>query len=158
MPLCPSDPPEMETGRLPRRAEELIPHSGPMCVIDELVRVGEKCSEAVVTIKGNSPFLRKDGTLEECLFVEMIAQAIAARSGFEISDEKRKTQSGYLLGIRNLKVTGTARAGDTLRIEVCKSAQYGDFCVIEGSVFRGAEVLACGEIKVVQIFEGKAHE
>ena len=142
---------------LPRRAEELMPHSGPMCVIDELVTVSENFAEASVTIKPSSPFVRADGTIEECVFVEMIAQAIAARSGFDLSDEKLKKQKGYLLGVKNMKVTGSARAGDKLRVRVSKTGQYGDFSIIDGTVTKGENILAQGEIKVVQIIEEDTH-
>lgn len=138
---------------LPRRAEELMPHSGLMCMIDELVAVSEDFAETVVTIKLNNPFLRADGTIEECVFIEMIAQSIAARSGFDLTAEKLKTQKGYLLGIKNMKVLGSARVGDELRIRVSKTGQYGDFSIIEGHVFKADSLLAQGEIKVVQIIE-----
>jgi len=140
-------------GSVPRRAEELMPHSSPMCVIDALTVVAEDFAEATVTIKPDSPFTRADGTLEECVFTEMIAQAIAARSGFDLTEEKLKKQKGYLLGVKNMKILGSARVGDALRIRVSKSGQYGDFSIIEGQVFKGEQVLARGEIKVVQIIE-----
>ncbi len=138
---------------LPRRAEELMPHSGPMCMIDELVTVSENFAETTVTIRSDNPFARADGTLEECVFIEMIAQSIAARSGFDLTEEKLKTQKGYLLGIKNIKVVCSARIGDELRIRVSKTGQYGDFSIIEGQVFKGQCLLAQGEIKVVQIIE-----
>ncbi len=140
-------------GPLPRRAEELMPHSGPMCVIDLLTIVSEDFAEASVVLKPSSPFIRADGSIEECVFIEMIAQAIAARSGLDLTAEKLKTQKGYLLGVKNMKIVGTARVGDTLRVKVCKTGQYGDFSIIEGSVLNGEHVLAQGEIKVVQIIE-----
>ncbi len=138
-------------GLLPRRAEELMPHSGRMCVIDQLVAVSADFAETSVTIKPDSPFARADGMLEACVFVEMIAQSIAARSGFDLSEEKLKNQKGYLLGIKNMKITGSARTGETLKIKVSKTGQYGDFSIIEGLVMNGETVLAQGEIKVVQI-------
>ena len=138
---------------LPRRAEELMPHSDRMRVIDELVTVSEDFAETSVTIKQDSPFLRADGTLEECVFIEMIAQSIAARSGFDLNEDKLKNQKGYLLGIKKMKFEGFAKAGDSLRVKVSKSGQYGDFSIIEGQVFKGDQVLAYGEIKVVQIFD-----
>ncbi len=138
---------------LPRRAEELMPHSGSMCVIDKLITVSEDFAETILTIKPNSPFVRLDGTVEECVFIEMIAQSMAARSGFDLTAEKLKKQKGYLLGIKNMKITGAAKAGDTLKVKVSKSGQYGDFSIIEGTVFNGEKILAQGEIKVVQIIE-----
>ena len=156
MPICRNDVVTSAGESLPKRAEELIPHSGPMCVIDDLTAVGERTAEAVVTVREDSPFLRRDGTMEESVFVEMIAQTIAAGSGFEVSAGDRESQSGYLLGIREMKIMGCARAGDTLKIQAFKYAEYGAFGVIQGSVLRGDEVLARGEIKVIQIFDNKS--
>lgn len=143
------------SGSLPRKAEEFIPHAGPMCVLDDLISVKDGVAEATATIRESSPFVRRDGTLEESIFVEMIAQAIAAGSGFELTEEQRKSQEGYLLGIKSMKIMGTARVGDTLKIKAFKYAQYGDFGVIEGTVLRGEQILAHGEIKVIQILEEK---
>jgi len=47
----------------------------------------------------------------------MIAQTIAAASGFELPTAERKTFEGYLLGVRALKILCTARVGDVLRIK-----------------------------------------
>ena len=86
----------------------------------------------------------------------MIAQTIAAGNGFGLTEEQRKTQQGYLLGVKNMKISGAARVGETLKIRAYKYAQYGDFGVIEGTVSRDGEVLAGAEIKVVQTFENKS--
>jgi 3-hydroxyacyl-[acyl-carrier-protein] dehydratase len=142
----------------PKKAADFMPHSGLMCVIDDLLSAGGGKAEASVVIRPGSPFLREDGTVDETVFVEMIAQTIAAGNGHELSDEKLKTRQGYLLGIKNVKITGTARAGDTLRIKAHKYAEFGDFGIIEGAVFRGEEILASGEIKVFQSFDGKPSE
>jgi len=135
---------------LPVKASGYIPHGGEMCVIDDLVSVREGVGEAIVTVRSSSPFVRADGTLEECLYVEMIAQTMAAAWGFELPSGERKTLEGYLLGIRSLKIEGTACIGDCLRIYAHKFAEFGDFSVVEGTVKRGSEVLAEGEIKVFQ--------
>lgn len=142
--------------RLPQSAQKFIPHSGRMCVIGDLLEVIDDSAVAEALVQADSPFLRQDGTLEECIFVEMIAQTTAAGNGFKISAEKRKTQKGYLLGAKKLKIHGTARLGDRLKIKTHKSAGFGDFGIIEGSVMRGEEILAEGEIKVVQFFEENA--
>ena len=143
--------PEDFAGRLPRRAEGLMPHSGPMCMIDEITVISEDFAETSATVKADSPFLRRDGTIEDCIFVEMIAQSMAARSGFDLTEEKLKNQKGYLLGIKKMKISGTARAGDKLRIRFSKTGQYGDFTIIEGIVFKGETILAQGELKVIQM-------
>ena len=139
----------------PKKAADFIPHSGLMCMVDDLLSVREGIAVATAVIQENNPFVRKDGTVEEAVFVEMIAQTIAAGSGYELSEEKRRTHQGYLLGIKNIKILGTARAGETLRIKAYKYAQFGDFGIIEGTVFRGEEIIAYGEIKVFQTFDKK---
>ncbi len=151
MPLCPSNLQDA----WPKKAADFIPHSRLMLMVDDLMSVIDKTAETKTVIGKDHPFVRPDGTLEECVFVEMIAQTIAAGSGHDLTEEKRKTQQGYLLGIKNMKISGTARVGDTLKTTAFKSAQFGDFGIIEGKVTRGEEVLACGEIKVVQTFDAK---
>lgn len=139
-----------QVGDLPVKASAYIPHCREMCVIDDLIEVGKGSAQAEVTVRGDSPFVRLDGSVEECLFVEMIAQTIAAAAGFELPLAERKTLEGYLLGVRALKISCSARVGDVLRIKASKSAEFGDFSMIEGSVSRGTQVLAQGEIKVFQ--------
>ncbi len=155
MPLCPT-PNSLE--QWPKKAEDFIPHSGLMCVVDDLVSVVNKIAETTAVIKKGNPFAREDGTVEEAIFVEMIAQSIAAGSGYELTEEQRSTQQGYLLGIKNMKIMGTAHVGNTLRVKAFRTAQFGDFGIIEGTVSRGDEVLASGEIKVVQMFDAKPAE
>ena len=142
----------------PKRAADYIPHSGLMCVIEDLIFVGGGIAEAIAVIRDTNPFLSADGMLEQVIYVEMIAQTIAAGSGYELTEEKRKTQEGYLLGIKNVKVFGGARLGDVLRIKAHKHAEYAGFGIIEGAVFRGDEMLASGEIKVFQTFKNNPVE
>lgn len=150
MPLCPN----RET--LPQKAEKYIPHSGLMCVVDLLLSKQGDAAETTAVVRADSPFARPDGTVEESVFIEMIAQSIAAGSGFDLTEEQRRTQRGYLLGIKQMKIKGEARVGETLNVKAVKSAQFGDFGIIEGTVLRGMEVLAEGEIKVVQLLESQS--
>jgi len=68
-----------DSERLPKRAEDLIPHGGPMCVIDALTFAGEKSAESRVTVREGSPFLRRDGTVEETVFVTRPKRSAKAR-------------------------------------------------------------------------------
>lgn len=137
----------------PKKAADYMPHSGLMCVIDDLVFSGGGAAEAAAVVCEASPFLRADGTVEEAVFVEMIAQTIASGNGHDLSEEKRKIRQGYLLGVKNLKITGIAKVGDTLRIKAKKTAQFGDFGILEGQIFNGDLLIAAGELKVFQTFE-----
>ena len=57
-------------------------------------------------------------------------------------------EKGFLLGCKNLKVTGKAFAGDTLKVSVYKVAKYAEFGILEGTITKGDEVLAKGEFKI----------
>lgn len=140
----------MSNPSLPCSTEGLIPHSGLMRVVDQLTAMHEGQAETQTVMEGG-PFVREDGTLEESIFIEMIAQTIAAGSGYDLTDEERRTQKGYLLGVRDFRVFGCAKQGDTLTAKAKKTAQFSGFGIVEGSVWRGQEQLAAGELKVVQI-------
>ncbi len=100
-------------------------------------------------------FVGKDGKLDDASYPEIISQAIAAQEGFRKIGSRNPQQEGFLLGIKNLEIIGSARVGDTLRISVFKVAKYGDFGIIQGEVRNGDALIASGEVKVWQ-GDGKA--
>jgi len=134
-------------GKAPIPASAYMPQAGAMCVIDTLLAAGNGVGEAEVTIRRSSPFVRGD-VIEECVFIEMIAQTIAAASGYERAE--RRGFEGYLVGVRRFVISGSAAVGDVLRIKVRQFAEFGDFRVVEGAVTRGDQVLARGEVKVLE--------
>jgi len=137
-----------EIARLPFPAEELIPQKGPMRLIDELVRVGERSGEASVTVSDDMPFVRGNGALDEIALFEMMAQSIAALNGFKRWGGSGSSSQGYLVGARNFEILEPARAGDTLHVSFHKEARFGNFGILEGTVSRNGAVLARGEIKI----------
>jgi predicted hotdog family 3-hydroxylacyl-ACP dehydratase len=135
---------------LPQKAEPYIPHSGLMCVVDHLIEVGEKSAATMAVVVQDSPFAGQDGTVDETIFIEMVGQTIAAGNGFKMSEEERRNQQGFLIGIKNLRIQRPPLVGENLLIKASKSAEFAGFIIIEGSVKCGSEVLANGEIKVFQ--------
>ncbi|MFH0985039.1 MAG: radical SAM protein [Candidatus Omnitrophota bacterium] len=145
-----------EIVRLPVAVDRLIPQAKPMKMVDELVWIGERAAKVKVTITADNLFVREDGTLEESVYLELIAQAIAAGNGFRLSDEECRRQTGFLIGAKKIEVLGSVRVGDVLEVSVFKSAQYGEFGIVEGSVSCGGKIVARGEIKVWHSVEDKA--
>lgn len=148
--------PELDS--LPAKAALYIPHSGPMRVIEDLLAVPEDQGDARARLSAESPFVRPDGTLEEAVFIEMIAQTIAAANGYKFTPEERRHQGGFLIGVRALRVHDKARAGEDLHIHAVRTAQVGDFGVIEGEIHSGGRLIARGEIKVMQILDTRKQE
>ena len=137
-----------EIEALPADAGPMMPHRAPMRLIERLVSVGERVAVAQTVLRPGNPFADAQGNLDPPIFLELIAQTAAVMNGFRDAHRENGAVEGYLLGARQLEVQGTARTGDSLLIRVFKGTRYGDFGVIEGQVFRGADLLAKGEIKV----------
>ena len=133
---------------LPIAADEIIPQKSPMKVIDKLIKVAERCADVYVTIKKDMPFVGEDGIVDDAIYLEMMAQSIAALNGFKQIGMSESVPEGFLLGAKNFEILKKSRVGDKLTISVYKYARYGDFGVIKGTISRDEEVLAQGEIKV----------
>ncbi|MFC1888470.1 radical SAM protein [Thermodesulfobacteriota bacterium] len=132
---------------LPMSVEDFIPQKGPMRLIDTLLSVGERCAQVSVDVTQDMPFVHDDGSLDESVYLEMIAQSIAAMNGFK-QRERNTEPEGLLVGAKNLTMPGNAGVGDTLRINVFKAAKFGDLAIIRGTVRRNEEIIAEGEIKI----------
>ncbi len=142
---------------LPQKAEPYIPHSELMCVVDHLIEVGEESAVAMAVVVHDSPFAGQNETVDETIFIEMVGQTIAAGNGYKMSEDERKNHQGFLIGIKNFRIHRPPHVGENLLIKASKSAEFGGFIIIEGSVHCGSEVLANGEIKVFQkIIEGSS--
>ncbi len=135
---------------LPQKAEPFIPHSRLMCVVDYLIEAGEKSAVTLAVVVKDSPFASKDGTVDETIFIEMLGQTIAAGNGYKLNEEDRRNQKGFLIGIKDFKIQRPPQVGENLQIKASKSAKFGGFAIIDGSIHCGSEVLASGEIKVFQ--------
>jgi radical SAM protein with 4Fe4S-binding SPASM domain len=140
---------------LPVDAAQLVPHKPPMLMIDRLLEVRERASVSEMTVMEDMVFVGRDGKLDEAAYPEIMSQAMAAQEGFRKLGSRSPQQEGFLLGIKNLEIPGSARVGDVLRISMFKVAKYGDFGIIQGEVKKGDTVIARGELKVFQS-DGKA--
>ena len=136
--------------RLPMDAAKLVPHKPPMRIVHKLVSVGERVSVSEILVEKDTIFVTEDGRLDGAYYPEIISQAIAAQSGFKNlrNGNGNGGAKGFLLGVKNLEILGSAYTGDSLRVCVHKVAKYGEFGVIKGEIFRGEELIARGEIKV----------
>jgi len=135
---------------LPVEAARVVPHRPPMLLIDRLLEVGERASVSEMTVRAEMMFVNGAGRMDDACYPEIISQAIAAQEGFRRLGSQNVQPEGFLLGVKKLEILGEARVGDTLRISVYKTARYGEFGIIDGTVSRGEELIARGELKVWQ--------
>ncbi len=139
---------------LPVDAARVVPHKPPMLLIDRLLELRERESISEMTVRQDMVFVSENGKLDEASYPEIISQALAAMEGFREVGSRNPQQEGYLLGIKNFEILGSARVGDILRIVIYKVAKLGDFGIIRGEIRKENTIIAHGELKVWR--DGKA--
>lgn len=82
---------------------ELLPHSGQMILLDEVLRFGAEDVEARLTVRPGGLFNLPDGSLPAWVGVELMAQTVAAFAGCQARQAGEPVQLGFLLGTRSFK-------------------------------------------------------
>ncbi len=119
-----------------------------MRVVDTLVKIGDRKAEVTTTVSEDMIFVGDDGILDEVVYLELLAQAIASEGSFNQTGTSQSGLQGLLLGAKKLEILGPARVGDTLNISVYKYGRFGDFGIVKGEICRDNTVIARGEIKI----------
>ena len=97
---------------------ELVPHSGRMSLLSEIVDYGDGWLQAEVVISRESTFADALG-VPAWIGLEYMAQAIAAYSGLEERLQGGKPKIGFLLGSRKYECNVERFAiGQTVRVRV----------------------------------------
>ncbi len=133
----------MKNNYLNNPIENFVPHRKPMLLLDKLLYVDEKNTEASYTIDANCIFLKENNEIETIALLEILAQSFAAGNGVT-----NPQSFGYLASMRSMKVFGTAKLGDTLVAKVKCLATVGDIMVIEGQLFKQGECIVSGQFKI----------
>ena len=133
---------------VPCDASPFLPHTPPMVMVDRLLEVGE-WSTVESKITPDNRFLR-DGVLEAEALPEIAAQACAAVTGFEQSDDRIK---GMLTGLRGFESLEAVHGGDTLHVILRETAMIDNYHIVEFSVRRPADDALCarGEISICRL-------
>ena len=137
----------MDISPFPLEAQRLLPHAGAMCCIDSLLVSTKTMAVAeVVLVHGHS--LLDGDTLAPAGYVELAAQTVGAMQGFDRQRQSLPPQSGYLVGVQNFFIYGTATLGDRLEMEVHIEAELGAVTILAAEVRCGKTMLAAGRLKV----------
>jgi len=122
--------------------ESLVPHAGPMRLLDRLVSVDQDSLEAEVTIRRERLFCGSAG-VGAWVGIEYMAQAAAAFAGYHAQRSAQPLGPGFLLGTRSYASKRACfEPGSVLRIVVRPTGQASNGL----SMFQGAISDVEGEI------------
>ncbi|WKD49943.1 hotdog family protein [Microbulbifer spongiae] len=98
-------------------AEELVPHSGGMSLLDEILLVEEDKLKAKLQVRDDGLFSR-DKRVPAYVGIEYMAQAIAAFSGYHAKEKSEDIRLGFLLGTRKfVSNIESYQCGDEITIQ-----------------------------------------
>lgn len=82
---------------------ELLPHTAPMVLVDEVTEVSDKRAVCRLTLRPDSMFV-EDGRVPGLVCIEYMAQAIGAYVGNKSRERGEPIRIGFLLGTRELSL------------------------------------------------------
>jgi len=127
---------------------ELMPHEGPMCLLDRLVAAADESLVAEVVVPQDGMFSR-DGGVGAWVGIEYMAQAVAAWAGWNGRKTGQAPRIGFLLGTRRYRSVPRFAAGQHLQIEIRRTYQadngLGQF---DCRIVHGEAELASAQITV----------
>lgn len=123
-------------------------HRPPMLLVDELLEADKDSALTAYEVKADNIFLGADGLLSRPALIEVMAQALAAKSAFKAHSEGKDGEKGFLVMLKNIEFLGDARVGDVLKCEVKVSDFISQTYIANCAVRAGGVLLAEGELRI----------
>jgi len=102
---------------------ELVPHQGPMCLLDRVLAAEAERLSAEVVVPAQGLFC-EDGGVGTWVGVEYMAQAVAAWAGWQARAAGHAPRIGLLLGTRRYRCNVPRfAAGQRLRVDIERGYQ-----------------------------------
>jgi predicted hotdog family 3-hydroxylacyl-ACP dehydratase len=133
---------------LPLPAEEFIPHRPPMRLVERLLSYGDAAGEVEAILSADSVLVNTDGTLDAVALVELLAQGYAVVKGYDDRLQGKAVSEGYLVGVKKMRITGCAHAGERLLIRIRTVGSFEGFAVVEGEIAGASGIIASGTLKL----------
>lgn len=131
--------------------DELLPHSGQMVLITDVLDWGDDWLEASVDHRRASSFRNTDGSIPAWNGMEYMSQAIGALVGVQAKQAGRPIRIGLLMGTRKYESAVHSFEKDsvlTVRVEEVFSDKTS-LAMFGCRIFSGDVVLATAQIKAI---------
>jgi len=130
-------------------AEGIIPHTGPMLLVQEILEARTGGGGIVRACPSTDwPLACPGGEIAPEACIELAAQAYAALRSLACAPVEPASASGYLVGVQDFVILDRIMLGDDLLVKVLPVGEFAGFSVVEARVCRGDALLARGRIKV----------
>lgn len=131
--------------------EQLMPHQPPMLLVTRVTLAEEDGGEAEAVFGRGGLFVRPDGSVDEAVHFELVAQTFAACTAVWRAGAGRGAgpEKGYLTSLRSLKIHGAADAGKTLRIRAKAAGRVEDFLIVDGGVTQDGRAIASCQVMIL---------
>ncbi len=132
---------------------KLIPHSGEMCLLDEVAQWDDRSIRCVTrTHREPTNPLRRDGHLSAVHAFEYGAQAAAVHGGLQARSAGVTAPPGYLAALRDARLHATRLDDINSSLEVRASRLFGDGAnaVYECRISAGDTLIAEGRVTIIQ--------
>jgi predicted hotdog family 3-hydroxylacyl-ACP dehydratase len=131
----------------------LIPHSGLMCLLDEVIQWDDRCI-VCITNTHRDPVnpLRRSGRLSALHAFEYGAQAAAVHGGLRARSVGTTAAPGYLAALRDGRLHVTRLDHIHLPLRICATRLFGDRAntVYECLVSAANVIVAEGRVTIVE--------
>ncbi|MGN6578937.1 MAG: ApeP family dehydratase [Bordetella sp.] len=136
---------------LPMPASALLPHSGDIVLLDDIVSCDDETLAASATVRPGL-FSLADGSLPPWAGLEILAQAVAAWSGRQSLLAGQPARMGFLLGTRHYECRVDAFApGAALTVQVTRALQDDSgMGIFEGRILQDGREIAHARLNVYQ--------
>lgn len=127
--------------------EKLIPHRGPMVMVDHLLEHGRETATATKTFRANDYGLHEGRVIEPAL-IECLAQTVAAMQGASRDAGEGGPVEGMLVAVDAFEFLRPVRQDEPLTLDVRVTHRIGAFLLVDGTVRSGDAVVAKGQLKL----------
>ncbi|MCB9506408.1 MAG: hypothetical protein H6697_01930 [Myxococcales bacterium] len=132
---------ELYRGPFPPTAE-LVPHAGPMVLVERLTAWGDGYAEGEVVVRDGARFVT-DGAAPAVASMEYMAQVVAACLGYEAYRGGAGVRVGMIIAVRTMDLLVERFAvGDTLHITVQRQRGSESLSHFDCRTERDGELLA----------------
>ena len=130
----------------------LVPHAAPMLLLDRLCEATATTARCEVRVGETlALFLRDDGALPGWVGIELMAQTVAAWSGYQGHQRQEEPQIGLLLGARKYQChLARLPAGSLLTIDCEQLLQDGALASFQCYLRSEGELVAEARLSTIQ--------